>query len=54
MPSVSVLAAKKNFSKLLQRVAAGEEIVISNHCYLQSRSSGRALGPGLSSTARLR
>jgi antitoxin (DNA-binding transcriptional repressor) of toxin-antitoxin stability system len=26
MPSVSVLAAKKNFSKLLQRVAAGEEI----------------------------
>ncbi|MGA8305914.1 MAG: type II toxin-antitoxin system Phd/YefM family antitoxin [Candidatus Acidiferrales bacterium] len=30
MPSVSVLAAKKNFSKLLQRVAAGEEIVISN------------------------
>ena len=30
MPSVSVLEAKKNFSKLLQRVAAGEEIVISN------------------------
>jgi prevent-host-death family protein len=30
MPSVSVLAAKKHFSKLLQRVAAGEEIVISN------------------------
>jgi prevent-host-death family protein len=30
MPYVSVLAAKKNFSKLLKRVAAGEEIVISN------------------------
>ncbi len=30
MPSVSVLEAKKNFSKLLQRVAAGEQIVISN------------------------
>jgi prevent-host-death family protein len=30
MPSVSVLTAKKNFSKLLQRVAAGEEIVISS------------------------
>ena len=30
MPSVSVLEAKKNFSKLLQRVAAGEEIVITN------------------------
>ena len=30
MPSVNVLAAKKNFSKLLKRVAAGEEIVISN------------------------
>ena len=31
MPSVNVLAAKKNFAKLLlQRVAAGEEIVISN------------------------
>jgi prevent-host-death family protein len=30
MPSVSVLEAKKSFSKLLQRVAAGEQIVISN------------------------
>jgi prevent-host-death family protein len=30
MPSVSVLTAKKNFSKLLQRVAADEQIVISN------------------------
>jgi len=30
MPSVSVLTAKKNFSKLLQRVAAEEEIVISS------------------------
>ena len=30
MPYVNVLAAKKNFSKLLKRVAAGEEIVISN------------------------
>ena len=30
MPSVSVLEAKKNFLKLLQRVAAGEQIVISN------------------------
>ena len=30
MPSVSVLEAKKNFSKLLQRVAAGEQIVITN------------------------
>jgi prevent-host-death family protein len=30
MSSVSVTAAKKNFSKLLRRVAAGEEIVISN------------------------
>ena len=30
MPSASVLEAKKNFSKLLQRVAAGEQIVISN------------------------
>jgi prevent-host-death family protein len=30
MPSISVLTAKKNFSKLLQRVAAGEQIVISN------------------------
>jgi prevent-host-death family protein len=30
MPSVSVLTAKKNLSKLLQRVAAGEEIVISS------------------------
>ena len=30
MISVSVLAAKKNLSKLLQRVAAGEQIVISN------------------------
>jgi len=46
MPSVSVLTAKKNLSKLLQRVAAGEEIVIS------SGGSGRAPGPGLFSTAR--
>jgi prevent-host-death family protein len=30
MPSVNVLAAKKNFAKLLQRIADGEEIVISN------------------------
>jgi prevent-host-death family protein len=30
MPSVSVLIAKKNFSKLLQRIAAGKEIVISS------------------------
>jgi prevent-host-death family protein len=30
MSSVSVTTAKKNFSKLLQRVAAGEEIVITN------------------------
>jgi prevent-host-death family protein len=30
MPYVNVLAAKKNFSKLLKCVAAGEEIVISN------------------------
>jgi prevent-host-death family protein len=30
MPSVTVLAAEKNFSKPLQRVAMGEEIVISH------------------------
>ena len=49
MPYVNVLAAKKNFSKLLKRVAAGEEIV-----YLQSRSFRRTLGPRLFSTARFR
>ena len=30
MSSVSVLTAKKNLSKLLRRVAAGEAIVITN------------------------
>jgi prevent-host-death family protein len=30
MPSVNVPAAMKNFSKLLKRVAAGEQIVISD------------------------
>ena len=30
MFSVSVTTAKKNFSRLLRRVAAGEEIVITN------------------------
>jgi prevent-host-death family protein len=30
MSSVSVTTAKKNFSKLLRRVTAGEKIVISN------------------------
>jgi prevent-host-death family protein len=47
MPSVSVLTAKKNFSKLLQRVAAGEEIVISSRGVPVARLvpvSPRALG----------
>jgi len=41
MTSVNVHEAKTNLSKLLQRVAAGEEIIISNHVAAQRTPCGQ-------------